>query len=94
MSEKRRQRRTATGVVEKGPKDKTISVKSVRLVKHPQYRKYVRRTSTYKVHDEKEQARPGDVVEIMEARPISKTKSWRLVRIISRRVVKGSEEEA
>ena len=94
MSEKRRQRRTATGVVEKGPKDKTISVKSVRLVKHPKYRKYVRRISTYKVHDEKEQARPGDVVEIMEARPISKTKSWRLVRVISRRAAKGSEAEA
>ena len=89
MSEKRRQRRTDTGVVEQGPKDKTISVKSVRLVQHPRYHRYVRRTSTYKVHDENGQARPGDIVEIMETRPISKTKHWRLVRVITR----GSETE-
>ena len=91
MSEKRHQRRTATGVVHSGPKDKTISVKSVRLVRHLKYHRYVRRISTYKVHDEKEEARPGDVVEIMETRPISKTKHWRLVRVVTRHAEKGSE---
>jgi len=91
MSEKRRQRRTATGVVAGDPKNKTISVRSTRLVRHPTYRKYVRRRSTYVVHDEKEEARSGDVVEIMECRPLSKTKHWRLSRVISRRSGTGSE---
>jgi len=94
MSNRQRQRRTAQGVVESGPKDKTISVKSVRLVRHPKYHRYVRRHTVYKVHDENGQANPGDVVEIMETRPLSKTKHWRLVRVISRRVEKGSEEQA
>ena len=92
MSEKQRRRRTATGVVARDPKDKTIPVKSIRLVRHPRYRKYVRRATTYKVHDPKEEARTGDVVEIMQCRPLSKTKSWRLVRVVSRKADKGSEE--
>lgn len=94
MSERQEKRRTARGVVERGPKDKTISVKSMRLVRHARYRRYVRRMSVYKVHDALEQASQGDVVEIMETRPISKTKHWRLVRIISRRAEKESEAEA
>jgi len=94
MSEKLRQRRTATGVVERGPKDKTISVRSERMVQHPRYRRYVRRTSVYKVHDEKEQAKPGDIVEIMETRPLSKTKHWRLVRVVTRCSDKESEGQA
>jgi len=92
MSERQRQRTTARGIVEGKPKDKTISVKSVRLVRHPRYHKYVRRMTLYKVHDESEQARPGDIVEIMQTRPLSKTKHWRLVRVISRRADKESEE--
>ena len=91
MSERRGQRRTATGVVESDPRDKTISVASTRLVQHPRYRKYVRRKTRYKVHDEKEEARAGDVVEIIETRPLSKTKHWRVVRVITRRAGKGSE---
>ena len=94
MTEKRRQRRMATGIVQRGPKDKTISVASVQLVRHPRYRRYVRRTTRYQVHDELQQARPGDVVEIMETRPISKTKSWRLVRIVTSRAEKGSGGDA
>jgi small subunit ribosomal protein S17 len=82
MSQERRQRRTATGTVERGPKHKTIVVKSMRLVEHPVYHRYVRRVTRYKVHDETEQARPGDTVEIMESRPLSKTKHWRLVRVV------------
>lgn len=92
MSEKRRQRRKATGVVARDPKDKTISVRSVRLVRHAKYHKYVRRASTYQVHDPKEEARAGDIVEIMESRPLSKTKSWRLARVVRRRAEKGSED--
>lgn len=94
MSEHRRQRRKATGTVKRGPKDKTIAVRSVRLVRHKRYEKYVRRISTYVVHDEKQEASPGDIVEIMESRPLSKTKHWRLVRVISRRNETGSEDRA
>lgn len=92
MSEKRSQRRTATGVVERGPRHKTIVVKSTRLVEHPVYHRYVRRLTRYVVHDETEQARTGDTVEIMESRPISKTKHWRLVRVVNRKA--GVESEA
>lgn len=91
MSEKKAKRRTATGVVVDDPRDKTISVRSVRLVEHPRYRKYVRRISTFKVHDEKHEAHAGDTVEIQESRPLSKTKHWRLVRVLSRRA--GAESE-
>ena len=91
MSEKRKQRRTATGIVDRGSAPKTIVVKSVRLVRHPKYHRYVRRATLYRVHDEKAEARPGDTVEIMECRPVSKTKHWRLVRVITRHAELGSE---
>ena len=84
MSQERRHRRTATGTVERGPKDKTIVVKSTHLVEHPVYHRYVRRITRYKVHDETEQAHLGDTVEIMESRPLSKTKHWRVSRIVAR----------
>ena len=84
----------ATGVVTAGPKHKTIVVRSSRLVQHPVYHRYIRKTTVYKVHDETDQARPGDMVEIMECRPISKTKHWRLVRVLSRRGEKGSEGQS
>jgi len=92
MSEKRPQRRTVTGVVARDPKDKTISVRTVRLVKHPRYKKYVRHATLYHAHDEQEAARAGDTVEIMECRPLSKTKSWRLTRVL--RSILGAESEA
>jgi small subunit ribosomal protein S17 len=91
MSEERRRRRIATGVVDRGPKNKTIVVRSVTLVRHQKYGRYVRHTTLYRVHDETEQARPGDMVEIMESRPISKTKHWRLVRVVGKRADQGSE---
>ncbi len=91
MSEQRRPRPTATGVVDRGPKNKTIVVRSVKLVEHPKYHRYVRLATLYRVHDETEQARPGDTVEIMHSRPISKTKHWRLVRVVSRGARLGSE---
>ncbi len=81
---KRIARRTRTGVVESDVCEKTIKVRIDRLTRHPKYGKYMRRRSTFHVHDEKNEARCGDMVEIMESRPISKTKSWRLSRIIRR----------
>ena len=91
MSEERRQRSIQTGTVERDPRNKTIVVRSVKLVEHPKYHRYVRRATIYRVHDETEQAHVGDTVEIMQSRPISKTKHWRLVRVISRGAGVGSE---
>ncbi|MCD5407805.1 30S ribosomal protein S17 [Candidatus Bipolaricaulota bacterium] len=63
---------------------KTIVVVEERLLMHPRYRKYVRRRTTYYVHDEREQARVGDIVRIEETRPLSRLKRWRLVGIVRR----------
>lgn len=82
----RRWRRVRVGVVESDARDKTIKVRIDRLQKHPKYGKYQRRQGSLHAHDEQDEARVGDVVEIMECRPISKTKTWRLVRIIRKAV--------
>ena len=81
--------RTVTGKVLSNRMDKTISVSVERLVKHPVYGKYVRRTSKLLAHDEKNECNEGDVVTIAECRPYSKRKSWRLVDIVERAVVQG-----
>jgi small subunit ribosomal protein S17 len=78
----RGKRKTAVGVVTSTKMQKTITVEAETLKKHPRYKKYIRHYTTYKVHDEEEKAAEGDVVEIMEARPVSKTKRWRLLRIV------------
>jgi small subunit ribosomal protein S17 len=91
MSEGRRLRSRQTGVVDRAPRNKTLVVRSVELVEHPKYHRYVRRATLYRVHDEKEEAKLGDTVEIMQTRPISKTKHWRLVRVISPGARVGSE---
>jgi small subunit ribosomal protein S17 len=78
----RNQRRREIGVVESDVRDKTIGVRLDRLVKWPKYGKYVRRRTVVHAHDEKNEAKIGDRVEIAECRPISKTKAWRLVRIV------------
>lgn len=83
MSE-RKPRKKVKGVVKSTAMNKTISVVVDRLVKHPKYKKYMRRRTVYKAHDEENQARPGDRVEIIAARPLSKTKSWRLAKIVER----------
>ncbi len=75
-------RKTVRGVVTSNKMSKTITVKSEKLVKHPKYGKFVRRTTTYKAHDEENKASIGDKVEITETRPLSKTKRWRLVGIV------------
>lgn len=77
-------RREMTGVVLSSKADKTISVRIDRRVKHPVYSKIVRRSSKLAAHDERNECRAGDVVTIVETRPVSKTKSWRLGRIVER----------
>ena len=81
----RKSPRTVIGVVTGDKMDKTRSVTIQRLVKHPLYKKYVRRRTTYKVHDEGNVSHSGDKVRIAQTRPLSKTKSWRLVEVLERR---------
>ena len=78
----RRLRRVRVGIVESDKRDKTIKVRIDRLSKHAKYGKYLRFRTFLQAHDEGNKAHVGDTVEIMECRPISKTKSWRLTRII------------
>jgi small subunit ribosomal protein S17 len=80
----RKIRKTKTGVVSSTKMTKTITVAVERKVKHPIYGKFVKKTTKFHAHDEKSEANPGDVVKIMETRPISKTKRWRLVEIIEK----------
>lgn len=83
MAERGHRRREA-GVVVSDKGDKTISVSVRTIVRHPRYEKYVRRRTSCRVHDEQNDARIGDRVEIMETRPVSKTKRWRLVSVLER----------
>lgn len=76
--------RTLTGRVTSNKMDKTITVIIERLVKHPVYGKYIRRTTKLHVHDEQNECREGDMVTIKQCRPLSKTKSWMLVSVINR----------
>ena len=84
MTEERNNRKVRTGVVTSDSRDKTIAVTIERLVRHPLYGRVVRRKSKLVAHDEKNEAHIGDKVEVMETRPLSKTKRWRLVQIIER----------
>jgi small subunit ribosomal protein S17 len=77
-------RRLAVGVVTSDKMNKTRRVEIPRLVKHPRYGKYIRRRTICHVHDEKNESRVGDTVEIRESRPLSKTKHWALVRIVTK----------
>lgn len=77
-------RKTRIGVVVSDKMDKTIVVAVVRKVKHPLYKKYITRTKKFKAHDELNQCGIGDKVKIVETRPISKDKCWRLVEIIEK----------
>jgi small subunit ribosomal protein S17 len=78
----RSRRRTVTGVVTGDKMDKTIKVQVERLVKHPAFEKTLRRSYVCYAHDEKREARTGDTVEIMETRPLSRLKAWRLLRVV------------
>jgi len=76
--------RTLTGRVVSNKMDKTISVAVERLIKHPTYGKYVRRTTKLLAHDEQNECKEGDTVTITPCRPLSRRKSWKLVRVVER----------
>jgi small subunit ribosomal protein S17 len=80
------EQRTLTGTVVSSKTAKTIAVEIERLLKHPQYGKYVRRTTRLLAHDEAGEAREGDTVTIAQCRPISRRKSWKLVSVVERGV--------
>jgi small subunit ribosomal protein S17 len=77
-------RKTRIGIVASDKMDKTIVVKIIENVRHPMYKKIVKRTIKFKAHDEENTCRVGDKVEIMETRPLSKEKRWRLVKVLGR----------
>ena len=85
--------RTLTGRVVSDKMDKTVVVKVARRFKHPRYKKYVIRTKKYMVHDEQNECRIGDEVLIVESRPLSARKRWRL-RTVQRRAVLPGDAEA
>ncbi len=76
-------RKTQIGLVVSDKMDKTVVVKVDRMVKHPVYSKYIRRTEKYKAHDEQNSCKVGDRVVIVESRPLSKDKCWKVRQIIS-----------
>lgn len=79
-----RNRKTLVGIVHSDKMQKTITVNVERRYRHPKYGKYVLRSNRYAAHDEGQEAREGDRVEIVETRPLSRSKCWRLVRIIEK----------
>jgi len=81
---KRNMRRVIIGCVVSDKMDKTIVVEVTRTVKHKIYKKTIKRTKKFKAHDEDNQAKIGDIVELMETRPLSKQKCWRLVKIVKK----------
>jgi small subunit ribosomal protein S17 len=80
----RNRRRRVVGIVASDKMDKTITVRVERLVQHPQFGKMMRKNYLCYAHDEKEEAGVGDTVELMETRPLSKLKSWRLQRVVAK----------
>lgn len=84
MEQKRNLRKERTGLVVSNKMEKSIVVAVKRKVKHPIYGKYINRTTKFYAHDEENSCNIGDTVRIMETRPLSKTKNWRLVEIIER----------
>ena len=77
-------RKTRIGVVSSNKMDKTITVKVERKIKHPLYGKFLKKTTSFHAHDEKNECSIGDIVRIMESRPLSKTKRWRLVEVVEK----------
>ena len=94
----RAQRKTRVGIVTSNKMQKTIVVRISRLVRHPVYSRVMKQVNSFKAHDETNQAKVGDWVKIMETRPLSRDKRWRLVEIVKRAstapAVPGSEEAA
>jgi small subunit ribosomal protein S17 len=83
-TEERGKRKTLTGVVSSDKMDKTIVVMVNRLIRHPVYKKYIRKRTKVKAHDEKNQCHVGDKVLLVETRPLSKEKRWRVREILER----------
>lgn len=77
-------RKIRVGVVSSNKMDKTITVKVERKIKHPLYGKFLKKTTSFHAHDEKNECSIGDTVKIMESRPMSKTKRWRLVEVVEK----------
>jgi small subunit ribosomal protein S17 len=77
-------RKTRIGVVSSNKMDKTVVVAVERKVQHPIYGKFLKKTTKFHAHDEKNECSIGDVVRIMESRPLSKTKRWRLIEIVEK----------
>ena len=84
LAENRNLRKTKTGVVSSNKMDKTITVKVERKVKHPLHGKFVKKSTSFHAHDEKNECSIGDLVKIMETRPLSKSKRWRLVEVLEK----------
>ena len=84
MSEQAKVARTVTGTVISDKMDKTVTVMIERKVKHPVYGKYIRRSTKLHVHDEENTCREGDRVTVEQCRPLSRSKSWRLVDVVER----------
>jgi small subunit ribosomal protein S17 len=84
MEKKRNLRKERTGVVVSNKMNKSIVVAVERKVMHPIYGKFMKKTTRLKAHDEQDECQVGDTVRIMETRPLSKTKNWRLVEIIEK----------
>lgn len=82
--EERGSRKVRIGIVVSDKMDKSVVVKVERLVKHPLYKKYIRRTTKFMAHDEQNECNIGDKVKIMETRPLSKTKRWRVAEIVEK----------
>jgi small subunit ribosomal protein S17 len=85
-------KRVAVGVVTGDKTDKTRRIEIPRLVKHPKYGKYQRQRTVCYAHDENNESHAGDTVEIVEARPMSRTKRWKLVRVVTRSRLAGVAE--
>lgn len=87
MTKQRGNRKIQVGVVTSDKMDKTVVVKVDNLFKHPVYKKYIKRCVTYKVHDEENACTTGDKVRIVESRPMSKDKRWRVREILEKNVI-------
>ncbi len=86
MSETKAVERTLTGKVVSNSRDKTIAVLVERKVRHPIYKKYIKRSTKVHAHDEKNECGLGDVVRVSESKPFSKTKNWALVEVVEKSV--------
>jgi small subunit ribosomal protein S17 len=84
MTEERARRKSRVGIVISDARDKTVTVEVPSSFKHPRYDKVVRTRSRFHAHDEANEARKGDTVRIVETRPLSKQKRWRVVEIVER----------